>query len=45
MARASTELGAVAEKVNAKRVAAEPHLLAGGNPQIGKAAGDAPVQA
>jgi hypothetical protein len=29
----------------AKRVAAQPTLLAGGNPQIAKADGDAPVQA
>jgi hypothetical protein len=29
----------------AKRVAAKPALLAGGNPQIAKAYGDAPVQA
>jgi hypothetical protein len=29
----------------AKRVAAKPPLLAGGNPQIAKAYGDAPVQA
>jgi len=29
----------------AKRVAAKPALLAGGNPQIAKADGDAPVQA
>jgi hypothetical protein len=28
-----------------KRVAAKPNLLAGGNPQIAKAEGDAPVQA
>ena len=31
-------------KVPAKRVAAKPTLLAGGNPQIAKAYGDAPVQ-
>jgi sulfur carrier protein ThiS len=35
----------VAKKAVAKRVAAEPTLLAGGNPQIAKADGDAPVQA
>ena len=35
----------VAEKSTAKRVAAKPTLLAGGNPQIAKADGDAPVQA
>jgi hypothetical protein len=34
----------VAKKVAAKRVAAKPALLAGGNPQIAKADGDAPVQ-
>jgi hypothetical protein len=31
--------------VRAKRVAAKPALLAGGNPQIAKADGDGPVQA
>jgi hypothetical protein len=35
----------VAKKAAAKRVAAKPTLLAGGNPQIAKADGDAPVQA
>jgi hypothetical protein len=35
----------VAKKAVAKRVAAKPTLLAGGNPQIAKADGDAPVQA
>jgi hypothetical protein len=30
---------------SAKRSAKNPALLAGGNPQIGKADGDAPVQA
>jgi hypothetical protein len=35
----------VARKAAAKRVAAKPTLLAGGNPQIAKAEGDAPVQA
>ena len=35
----------VAKKAVAKRVAAKPALLAGGNPQIAKADGDAPVQA
>jgi hypothetical protein len=35
----------VARKATAKRVAAKPALLAGGNPQIAKADGDAPVQA
>ena len=35
----------VAKKAAAKRTAAKPTLLAGGNPQIAKAEGDAPVQA
>ena len=35
----------VARKATAKRVAAKPALLSGGNPQIAKAYGDAPVQA
>jgi hypothetical protein len=35
----------VAKKAAAKQVAAKPTLLAGGNPQIAKADGDAPVQA
>src|SRR5229473_4978621 len=35
----------VAKKAAAKRMAAKPTLLAGGNPQIAKADGDAPVQA
>jgi hypothetical protein len=35
----------VAKKAAAKRVAAKPTLLSGGNPQIAKAEGDAPVQA
>src|SRR5215217_6180604 len=35
----------VAKKATAKRVAAKPKLLSGGNPQIAKADGDAPVQA
>jgi hypothetical protein len=34
-----------AKKSIAKRVAAKPALLAGGNPQIAKGDGDAPVQA
>ena len=33
------------KKAAAKRVAAKPKLLSGGNPQIAKADGDAPVQA
>jgi hypothetical protein len=36
---------AAAKKVAAKRAGAKPTLLAGGNPQIAKADGDAPVQA
>jgi hypothetical protein len=35
----------VASKATAKRAAAKPTLLAGGNPQIAKGDGDAPVQA
>src|SRR5882762_7279605 len=35
----------VAKKTAAKRVAAKPRLLSGGNPQIAMADGDAPVQA
>jgi hypothetical protein len=35
----------VAKKAAAKRVAAKPVLLSGGNPQIAKGTGDAPVQA
>jgi hypothetical protein len=35
----------VAETAAAERVGAQPTLLAGGNPQIAKADGDAPVQA
>ena len=35
----------VAKKAASERVAAKPALLAGGNPQIAKADGDAPVQA
>jgi hypothetical protein len=35
----------VAKKAAARPVAAKPALLAGGNPQIAKADGDAPVQA
>ena len=34
----------VAKKTAAKRAAAKPALLAGGNPQIAKGDGDAPVQ-
>ena len=35
----------VAKKAAAKRAAAKPALLAGGNPQVPKAEGDAPVKA
>ena len=35
----------VAKKATAKRAAAKPTLLSGGNPQIAKGDGDAPVQA
>jgi hypothetical protein len=35
----------VTKKAAVKRVAAKPALLSGGNPQIAKADGDAPVQA
>ena len=35
----------VAKKAAARRVAAKPVLLSGGNPQIAKGDGDAPVQA
>jgi hypothetical protein len=41
----SAKIGQRGEKAAAKRVAAKPTLLAGGNPQIAKADGDAPVQA
>ncbi len=37
--------GKSGKKTPAKRSAAKPKLLAGGNPQIAKADGDAPVQA
>ena len=46
MAGRTTEKSArVARRPPAERVAAKPTLLAGGNPQIAKADGDAPVQA
>ena len=46
MARKTSKKSAkVAKKAAAKRAAAKPALLAGGNPQIAKADGDAPVQA
>ena len=41
----ATKSAKVAKKPAAKRVAAKPALLAGGNPQIAKGGGDAPVQA
>ncbi|HVG52898.1 MAG TPA: DUF1801 domain-containing protein [Vicinamibacterales bacterium] len=43
--KTSKKSAAVAKKAAAKRVAAKPTLLAGGNPQIAKADGDGPVQA
>ena len=43
--RTSKKSAKVAKRAAAKRVAAKPTLLAGGNPQIAKADGDAPVQA
>jgi hypothetical protein len=45
MARSSEKSPQVAKKAAAERVAAKPTLLAGGNPQIAKADGDAPVRA
>jgi hypothetical protein len=43
--KTSKNSGKVAKKAAAKRVAPKPALLSGGNPQIVKADGDAPVQA
>ena len=43
--KTSKKSGKVAKKAAAKPVAAKPTLLSGGNPQIAKADGDAPVQA
>ncbi len=43
--KTSRKSAKVAKKAAARRVAAKPTLLAGGNPQIAKADGDAPVQA
>jgi hypothetical protein len=43
--KTSKKLAQVAKKPAAKRVPVKPALLAGGNPQIAKADGDAPVQA
>ena len=46
MARKTSKKSAqVAKKAAAKRAGAKPKLLSGGNPQIAKADGDAPVQA
>ena len=46
MARKTSKKSAkVAKKAAAKRARAKPALLSGGNPQIAKADGDAPVQA
>jgi hypothetical protein len=43
--KTSRKSAKVAKKGTARRVAAKPTLLSGGNPQIAKADGDAPVQA
>src|SRR3984893_19306558 len=43
--KTSKKSAKVAKKAGAKRKVANPTLLAGGNPQIAKADGDAPVQA
>jgi hypothetical protein len=43
--KTSKKAAKVAKKATTKRVAAKPKLLAGGNPQIAKGYGDAPVQA
>jgi len=43
--KTSKKSAKVAKKAAAKRVAAKPALVSGGNPQIAKADGDAPVQA
>jgi len=42
--KTSKKSAKVAKNVAAKRVAAKPTLLAGGNPQIAKADGDAPCR-
>ena len=42
--KTSKKSAKVARKAAAKRVAAKPTLLAGGNPQIAKAEGNTPVQ-
>jgi hypothetical protein len=43
--KTSKKSAKVAKKTAAKRIAAKPVLLSGGNPQIAKGYGDAPVQA
>src|SRR5512134_2319571 len=43
--KTAKKLVKVAQKPAATRVGAKPTLLAGGNPQVAKADGDAPVQA
>jgi hypothetical protein len=45
MARTSEKSPKVAKNVAAKQVTTKPVLLSGGNPQIAKGDGDAPVQA
>jgi hypothetical protein len=45
MARTSEKSPKVAKKVAAKQVTTKPVLLSGGNPQIAKGDGDAPIQA
>ena len=45
MAGKASEKAARAKKAGAKPASAEPVLLSGGNPQIAKGYGDAPVQA
>ncbi|WP_436251948.1 DUF1801 domain-containing protein [Neorhizobium sp. LjRoot104] len=43
--KTSAKSGKAAKPVSAGHIAAEPALLSGGNPQIAKGYGDAPVQA
>jgi hypothetical protein len=43
--RSAKKSAKVARKAATRRVAGKPKLLSGGNPQIGKGDGDAPVQA
>jgi hypothetical protein len=43
--KTSKKSAKVAKEAAAKRAAAKPALLAGGNPQIAKGDGDVPVQA